>query len=120
MAKYEYKDAWYTVDELSEMSGIASHTIRDRLRRGYSIEEAIKPVATHDSIKEFEECSCHEDWVGMSTSDLHKIYWQWCIKNGYPPITKQGFSRQILSMYPIFKVVPTKRGDKSFRIIRMR
>ena len=120
MAKYEFKNNWYTPKELSEMSGIASHTIRDRLRRGYSVEEAIKVVATHDSVKEFCDASLWEDWVGMSINDLFKIYWGWCIQHGYKSLAKQGFSRQIMSMYPMLKTVPTKCGDKCMRIIRMR
>ena len=120
MAKYFYKERWYTPNELSELSGIAAHTIRDRLRRGFSVEEAVKSVATHDSIKEFCEASWYEDWLGMSVSDLHEIYWKWCVSHGYTPIQKQGFSRQLLGMYPMLKTVPTKIGNKCSRIIRLR
>ena len=119
MKRYQHKGASYSVNELAEKSGVLPHTIRDRLRRGYSIEEAVKPMATQDSVKEFCEASHYEDWIGMSTSDLHKIYWNWSIRAGYSPISKQGFSRQVFAMYPFLKVVPTKRGDKSCRVIRM-
>lgn len=120
MARYELNGKWYTLNQLSEISGIPPHTIRDRLRRGYSVEEAVKVVATQDSVKEFGESSWYEDWIGMSINDLHKIYWKWCIEHGYTPIQKQGFSRQLLSMYPMLKTVPTKKGDKCLRIIRLR
>ena len=120
MARYELNGNWYTPDELSELSGIKPHTIRDRLRRGYSVEEAVRVVATQDSVKEFTESSWYEDWLGMSINDLHAIYWKWCIEHGYSPIHKQGFSRQLLNMYPMLKTIPTKIGDKYFRIIRMR
>ena len=120
MSRYEYRGHWYTPNELSEMSGIAAHTIRDRLRRGYSVEEAIKVVAVQDSVKEFCEASLWEDWIGMPINDLFKIYWRWCIQHGYTAIQKQGFSRQLMSMYPMLKTVPTKSGDKFYRIIRMR
>ena len=120
MARYEFNDAWYTPNELSEMSGIAAHTIRDRLRRGYSVGEAVKPTAVHESVKEFGEASYYMDWVGLSMNDLHQIYWKWSISNGYSPLHIQGFSRQIMSMYPMLKTVPTKRGDKFYRIIRLR
>lgn len=120
MARYELNGKWYTPNELSEMSGIPPHTIRDRLRRGYSVEEAVKVVSTLDSVKEFCESSWYEDWLGMSMDGLHKIYWRWCISHGYSPIQKQGFSRQILSMHPMLKTVPTKKGDRCFRVIRLR
>lgn len=120
MARYELNGNWYTPNELSEISGIPAHTIRDRLRRGYSVEEAVKLVATQDSVKEFTESSWYEDWIGMSMNDLHEIYWKWCVSHGYTPIQKQGFSRQLLGMYPMLKTVPTKKGDKCFRIIRLR
>ena len=120
MTKYELNYSWYTPNELSEMSGIPAHTIRDRLRRGYSIEEAIKPVPTHDSVKEFCAASLWEDWIGMPMSDLFTIYWRWCIQHGYTSLQIQGFSRQVMSMYPMLKTVPTKRGDKCSRIIRLR
>ena len=120
MAKHFLNGSWYTPAELSEMSGIKCHTIRDRLRRGYSVEEAIKIVSTQDSVKEFGEASYYPDWVGMSMNALHEIYWSWCISNGYTPLQKQGFSRQLLAMYPMLKTVPTKREDRCYRIIRLR
>ena len=120
MARYELRGKWYTPNELSEISGIAAHTLRDRLRRGFSVEEAVKPVATLESVREFSEASYYQDWIGMSMNDLHKIYWKWCIEHGYTPIQKQGFSRQLLSMYPMLKTVPTKKVDRCFRVIRLR
>lgn len=120
MARYELNGAWYTPNELSEMSGIPAHTLRDRLRRGYSVSEAIKPTAVQDSVKEFGEASYYMDWIGMSMSDLYEIYWNWSVRAGYSPIHIQGFSRQLMSIYPMLKTVPTKRGDKCYRIIRLR
>ena len=120
MARYELKGKWYTPNELSELSGVAAHTIRDRLRRGFPVDEAIKPVPTQDSIREFSEASYYHDWIGMSINDLHTIYWKWCVSHGYTPLQKQGFSRQLLSMYPMLKTVPTKKGDRCFRVIRLR
>lgn len=118
--RYEYKGGWYTPNELSEMSGIPAHTIRDRLRRKYAVEEAIKITAIHDSVKEFGGASLYTDWIGMPISDLFEIYWRWCIQHGYTSLQKQGFSRQIMSLYPMLKTVPSRVGDKYQRIIRMR
>ena len=120
MNLYVYKEQSYTVNQLSEMSGIAPHTLRDRLRRGYSVEEAIKPKPTDDSIKQFCESSWYQDWIGMSTSYLYKIYWKWSVSNGYTPVHIKGFTRQIMSMYPNLKTVPTRKKHECFRIIRER
>jgi hypothetical protein len=118
--RYELNGSWYTPNELSEMSGIAAHTIRDRLRRGYSVEEAIKVLPVQECVKAFNEASWYKDWIGISINDLYEIFWSWCISNGYEPLQKQGFSRQLFSMYPNLKTVPTKIGEQSHRIIRMR
>lgn len=120
MSKYLYQDRWHTIQELSDMSGIKCHTIRDRLRRGYPVEEAVKMTVTHESVKEFCDASLWNDWIGVSISDLHTIYWKWCIQHGYTALQKQGFSRQLMGMYPMLKIVPSKRGDKYERVIRLR
>ena len=120
MNVYEYKGQSYTVNQLSEISGIAPHTLRDRFRRGYTVEEAIKQQPINDSVKLFCEASWYQDWIGMSTSYLHEIYWKWCVSHQYTPLTKQGFSRHLISMHPMLKTIPTKRGIKCNRIIRLR
>ena len=120
MKRYGYKDNMYTVKELSEISGIECHTLRDRLRRGYTIEQAVRPTPVHASIEHFCEASYWEDWLGMAINDVYEIYWKWCISNNYPAITKQGFSRQLSTIYPQLKTVPTQRADGCKRIIRTR
>jgi hypothetical protein len=116
--RYELNGHWYTPNELSEMSGIPAHTIRDRLRRGFPVEEAVKITPIHECVTAFNESSLWEDWIGMSINELHKIFWNWCISNGHTPISKQGFSRQLFSMYPNLTIVPTKVEDRYNRIIR--
>ena len=120
MARYELNGKWYTPNELSEISGVAAHTIRDRLRRGYPVEEAVKVIPAQNSVREFAEASWYRDWIGMPINDLHKIYWKWCVSHGYTPVGVQGFSRQLLSMYPMLKTIPTTMGDRCCRVIRMR
>lgn len=120
MAKYELKGKWYTPNELSELCGIPAHTIRDRLRRGYTVEEAVKLFPIHDSVKAFSEASWWQDWIDMPINDLYEIYWKWCVSHQYTPLTKQGFSRHLISMHPMLKTIPTKRGIKCNRIIRLR
>lgn len=118
--RYELNGKWYTIKELSDISGLLAHTIRDRLRRGYTVEEAIKIMATDDSIKEFCEASYYLDWIGMPISDLYEIYWKWCVSYGYTPTSKQKFSRHLLQILPMMKTVPTRNGETYQRIIRMR
>ena len=120
MNTYHYKDGWYTPNQLSELSGVAPHTIRDRLRRGFLVEEAVKPTPVLPSVREFADASWYEDWLGMAIDDLYTIYWKWCVSHEFSPSPKQGFSRQLMTIYPMLKTVPTKRGGKSYRIIRLR
>ena len=118
---YQYNDSWYTIKELAEMSGVTEPTIRDRLRRGYTIEQAIKHVLVDESVEMFNEASWWEDWIGMSTLYLHKIYWNWCVSNGYTPLSQISLTRQLMKMYPNLKVVPNKKTDGScVRVIRER
>lgn len=118
--KHEFRGKYYTVNELSELSGIQSATLRDRLRRGYSVEQAVKPVATNESVEQFVEASYYLDWIGMPINDLHKIYWRWSIEHGYSPLQKQGFSRHLLKLCPQIKTVPNRINDKCKRVIRLR
>lgn len=121
MLKVEYNNQIYTIPELSELSGIAPATIRERLRKGYSVEESLRDNPLHDSVKEFNEASWYEDWIGMSTSYLYEIYWNWCVSAGYTPVSQTSFVREILSIYPNLKCVPTRHKDGTCnRIIRER
>lgn len=119
MNRYVYRDRMLTVNELSEMSGVAAHTLRDRLRRGFTVEQAVRPIPVHDSIEHFCEASYYKDWIGMSINDLYEIYWKWCVSHQYQPTTKQGFSRQLKTIYPQLKTVPTAKGNGCKRIIRI-
>lgn len=116
---YDYRGKRYTAVQLSEMSGIPSATIRDRVRRGYSVDEAVKMSASHDSLQAFGDASYWDDWIGRSTSELYDVYWKWCVKHGYKPLQHKGFTRQLLTTYPMLKVIPTKTKNGYKRIIRL-
>ena len=120
MMKYLYKNNLYSVNELSDMSGINAATIRARLRGGYSVEQAVSDSPIHDSVIEFCEASYYHDWIGMSTTYLYEIYWNWSVSNGYTPLQIQGFSRQLFMLYPMLKVVPTRKSNTCSRIIRFK
>lgn len=120
MKHYELNGSWYTISELSDMSGIKAHTLRDRLRRGYSIEEAIKALPTDEGVLAFNEASWWEDWIGKPVDYVYDLYWNWCVARNYTPLSKQGFSRHIFKLYPMLKTVPTKQGNKCHRIIRLK
>lgn len=120
MNRYIYREQMLTINELSEMSGIQPHTLRDRLRRGFTVEQAVRPIPVHESVEHFCEASYFKDWIGMSINDLYEIYWKWCIQHGYTATTKQGFSRQLSTICPQLKTVPTQKGDSCKRIIRER
>ena len=120
MPTWEVRGQQYTINELSELSGIQPATLRYRLRRGYPVEQAVKPVATNESVEQFAEASYYLDWIGMPINDLHKIYWRWSIEHGYSPLQKQGFSRHLLTLYPQLKTVPNRIDSKCQRVIRLR
>ena len=40
--KYRYKNRYYSIKELSELSGISSETIRSRIKRGKSVKESVE------------------------------------------------------------------------------
>ena len=108
MNRYELKGKWYTVNELSEMSGILPHTLRDRIRRGYVIEEAIKPNPIHESVHCFCAASHWEDWVGMTTNEVYTIYWKWCARQMCSPCSQHQFSKQLFQLNPFLHTVPMK------------
>ena len=120
MKRYEYRGNWYSIKELSEISGIAPATIGDRLRRGYTVEQAVRITATKECVEQFCEASWYGDWIGLSTTEVYEIYWKWAIRENYSPLSKQGFSRQLFKLYPNLKVVPITRSDGCYRIIRER
>ena len=120
MNRYAYRDQMLTINELSEMSGVKPHTLRDRLRRGFTVEQAVRPVPVQESVEQFFDASYWQDWLGMSIDNLYQIYWKWCMAHNYKPSTKQGFSRQLCTICPYLKTVPTAKGDQCARIIRMR
>lgn len=119
MKRYELNGSWYSVNELSEMSGIAAHTLRDRIRRGYSIDQAIKPTAIMESVEKFSEASWWNDWIDQPTDSVYNIYWKWCISHEYPPASKQVFLRQLFQLYPMLKSVPM-RGVRYVRQTKAR
>lgn len=120
MNLYNYKGAVCTIKELSELSGIAPATLRDRLRRGYTVDQAVRPVTTYESVERFCDASQWSDWIDVPISDVYQVYWKWCGANGYTPAPIQGFSRHLFALNPWLKTVPNKRGNKSFRVIRKR
>lgn len=120
MKMYELDNQLHSIEELAFMSGIEKATIRDRLRRGYSVQQAISMSPINDGVIEFCDSSWYEDWIGMSTKYLHEIYWKWCISCGYEPLNQQAFTRQILKIYPNLKTVPTRLSTGCCRVIRER
>ena len=120
MLKVAYKNVLFTINELSEMSGIAPATLRDRLRRGYSVDQAMKVVCVDDGVEQFCEASHWEDWIGMPINDLYEIYWKWVVSNEYRPLPINTFSKQLKQIYPMIKTVPITRNNKSYRVVRVR
>ena len=120
MRFYEYEGGMYTINDLAEMSGVEAATIRARLRKGHSVEDAVRSHVMDSGVKAFCEASWYRDWIGMSTAYLHKIYWKWCMEHGYAPLHVKGFTRYLMQMYPNLKTVPTRQSTGCCRVIRER
>ena len=116
--RHEFRGKFYTIKELSDLSGLAPATLRDRLRRGYSVEQAVRPKLVDESVEQFCEASWWEDWIDMPISALHKIYWKWCVSHGYTPLPTQPFSRHLMSLNPQIKTVPSRVSGICQRVIR--
>lgn len=119
MNRYEYKGVMYTINELSELSGIKPATIRQRLRSGYDLTNALKEKPIHTSVELFSEASWWMDWEGQSIDKLYQIYCNWCDKNFYNIVPKQTFGKEIQLLYPIYTVPNFNKGTYT-RVIRFR
>jgi hypothetical protein len=110
MNLYEYKGVQYTINELSEISGIKPATIRQRLRSGYDLTNALKERPIHTSVELFSEASWWMDWEGKTIEELHRIYCKWCEKFVYVPVAKQTFGKEIQLLFPIYTVPSFYKG----------
>lgn len=118
MLKLDYKGNTMTVNELSEISGIKPATIRSRLRKGYSVEQAVQISPIHDSVIHFCEVSWYQDWIDTPMCELYQLYYEYCINYDYEPLYIQNFSMQVMKMYPQLRVV-SKRLDRDGKCMRV-
>lgn len=119
MNRYEYKGVMYTINELSDMSGIKPATLRHRLRSGYDVVNALKETPIHTSVEVFSEASYWMDWEGKSIEELYRIYTKWCDRNCYSTVPKQTFGKELQLLYPIYTVPSFYKGIYT-RTIRFR
>ena len=110
MNKYEYKGVEYTINELSEMSGIQPATLRQRLRSGYDLTNALKEKPIHTSVELFSEASWWMDWDGKTIEELYRIYSNWCDKHCYRTVPKQTFGKELQLLFPIYTVPGFYKG----------
>lgn len=124
MKKIFYDGQWFNLSELAEYSGIKYTTLCNRLRRGYTVEDAVHSDArVPDSVKEFMLASHPPDWDGMNNEELYKIYFNWCMKNGFTKESKIYFLRSLRQLLPSMRIVTTRvkeYGEVHYRrIIRV-
>lgn len=117
---YDYRGGKHTIEELSAMSGYSTKQLRNRLYRGFSIEQAMREVPMHDSVVAFDEASYWGDWIGMAIEDLYQIYWKWCVNNDWHPVTKRQLSSELLPRYGLQTVSMATPDGKSQRYVRER
>lgn len=124
MKYYQYKGETYNIRELSDLSGVNYTTICERLKRGYTVEEALSDgYKIPESVEEFFHASHPPDWDRMTTDHLFDIYATWCRRHDYEVESKVHFVRSIKRCVPLLKVIPsrvrTSDGVKYCRIIRV-
>ena len=87
----------YNVRQLADQAGLPYNTIWNRLKNGYTPEEAMRQPLIANSVLEFIEADDPSSWDGETTFDVWERYERWCYKEdvGYLPLTFQTFVRQI-------------------------
>lgn len=115
---YQYKDQWYDIYQLSEMSGYTIRQLRNRMYQGFSIEQAMREFPMHDSVVEFDLHSNWRDWIGLPSNELYQIYWNWCVKNNMTPVTQRQLSSELLPKYNLHTVSMATGDGKACRYIR--
>lgn len=69
------------------------------------------------NVKDFVNASDWTDWINQTTESVYIIYWQWCVKNEFIPVTKVNFMRQVLAQVQELKSSPC-RGKRYFRLVQ--
>ena len=109
MKQYLYKDNVYNIKELSEMSGIKYTTLAERLKRGYTVEEAVSAnTKIPESVIQFDHHSDYTDWDGLTSDKLYENYMMWCLKYTMPIESKVHFTRCVKRLHPNIRFVPTR------------
>lgn len=104
MKYYEYGDGMTTIQELSNKYGIKYTTLVERLKRGYTVEEAIAGERMPESVKQFVDNSYPPDWNGLLNEDLYKRYVEWCDKHDFERESQVHFSRCLKKLVPMKSV----------------
>ena len=107
---YEYRGQYKTLREWGEVTGLAHDTIRNRLRKGDTIEQALRPVCRKpsaiikSSIDQGTLCwDCQNYGGGCSWSKRFQPVAGWVAEQHYKPsLAGDGISYKVLSC-PEFK-----------------
>lgn len=109
MKQVLYNNQLFNLKELSEFTGIKYTTLSERLKRGYSVEEAITEKSRiPESIEQFVQASYPKDWDGMTNEELYKIYFNWCVRNEHYAESNVHFTRCLKRIVPNLRTVPTR------------
>lgn len=122
MILYEYKGEARTAKGLCDEFGISYQTFKTRIKKGYSVEQALGlKSCIDDSIFAFVSGSDPKSWNGLTMIQLFDKYSKWCIKKGYTAVTKSKFTHSIRSLVPTLetkvKRIKSYDGDHSVRVI---
>lgn len=124
MKYYEYRNQLLTMRELADLTGVNYTTLVERLKRGYTVEEAVADEQrVPESVHEFVDASYPPDWDGLVNEELYKTYTQWCDRNDYEAESNVHFTRCIKRLIPTLRVVPTRLkryGEVNYkRVVRV-
>lgn len=110
MKMYYYNGDWLNTRQLSEHCNVPYSTLARRLKRGMSVEDAVRtspPIP--ESIIEFDKESDYHDWNKMENTEIYDNYVRWCEKNDYNKVAINYFFRCLKYIHNDIKIVPTKK-----------
>lgn len=109
MKKLLYKGNLYTGKELADFTGVKYTTLMERLRRGYTVEEAVAdesriPASVQAFVDEYDVMSLN----GQTCKEVFNTYRCFCVIHHLIPETQVHFGKSIKRLLPNFRMVPTR------------
>lgn len=110
VARYHYDGQDLTITEIAALSGVAGWLIRDRLKRGLTIEQATSEQPTHKQITVGNETHTFEEWasrLGLTVAGLRErlAHYNWTMEEAFKaPRMDRGQSRHRIAFHNRLKI----------------